>query len=620
MKPKPNLSRPKIKRQTAAGHSPWWRQMMQNTGDWYADIALFTLAFLVYGRTIGFDFSLDDHYISNQLAMADESWRGLWSVFQHWYAGNDYRPVTVLSFWLERKLFGGFSPASAHFVNTLLFAYLLTRIYKLIQLMRCYTDPAVLQAFALLSCLIFLVHPEHVSVVANIKSRDNLLSMLFGVLFSIRMLKAYDEDRYIQVLPAALFIFLGMLSKLDCYVFFAFPALSVFFFRENSAGKKWKLLFLLIALFVLLAALWLFMEHLFLDPSVRMKNFSDPTESPLAGNDSLYHRFCMALTTLLYYLKFQVLPWGYYFYFGYDQIPLRPFAHPQNLAALLLLIGLLAAAVWMYNKNRIYLFAYLFFLAALAYTANFFIVIPGILMDRYAFIASLGFSMALSALLIDIARIRDWRFYRSLPVCCILLVYAGFTVYRSSAWRNKFSLIERDIAQLDRSVNAQRIASVTYIKAAFAKGVPEAEGRQYIAQAEGYADKALAVYDRSALAWEAKGICNLYKGDNVDALGMFHRCMQLDSTYLSGINYIGVAFRNLDNTDSAYYYFNYVMQRETKFGYSADNLVQLLLRRNRRREADSLIDELNHRFPEDAQLKARTAEWEKDESSFSEPH
>ncbi len=56
-------------------------------------------------------------------------------------------------------------------------------------------------AIPLIATLLFVVHPVHTEVVANIKSRDEILSLLF-TLFSLSfLLKASDKQSKLQSFP-----------------------------------------------------------------------------------------------------------------------------------------------------------------------------------------------------------------------------------------------------------------------------------------------------------------------------------------------------------------------------------------------------------------------------------
>ncbi|MFN8237713.1 MAG: hypothetical protein U0T77_06045 [Chitinophagales bacterium] len=184
-----------------------------------------------------------------------------------------------------------------------------------------------------------------------------------------------------------------------------------------------------------------------------------------------------------------------------------------------------------------------------------------------------------------------------------MLVYTFFTVYRTKDWKNNFTLIEHDLPYLTESVNAYRIAAATYCNEALAEEMKANYDRTYtdqmIKKAEEYATKGQEIYEPVVELWEIRGLCSFYKKDFRTALHYFLKCKDTDSNYLGGINYIGFTYWKLNNIDSAAYYFRYVMEREHFFGYSANNMVDMLVANNRRNAADSILYDMKRRNPED---------------------
>jgi lipoprotein NlpI len=130
----------------------------------------------------------------------------------------------------------------------------------------------------------------------------------------------------------------------------------------------------------------------------------------------------------------------------------------------------------------------------------------------------------------------------------------------------------------------------------------------FINKGERYAIAASKLYDKSSQVWELLGLCDLYRKNNQLALEKFKRCYAVDTTYLSGINYLGFTYWNLGNIDSAYYYFNFVINKEPYFNYSANNMINMLIKNNRRQEADSLLNVWKTRFPNDVKLQNKIQE------------
>jgi tetratricopeptide (TPR) repeat protein len=575
--------------------------------------------FLLFGYTVNFDYGLDDEFILSSINQTGSDFNGLVSIFKSWFASADYRPVTLASFWLERFFFKEMNPSVSHFLNVMIFVFLLTRIYKFIVISRMIGDVNRLKIVALLTAVFFLVHPNHVSVVANIKSRDNLLSMTFGLMAAIQLITAFDRIQYQRIFVALLLIVLGLLSKRDSFVFLIVPVLVLFFFRNQ--GVKKLLIISLLSFFLLIVSAYVVNDLTSnLDANLN-RSFWGLDENPLYQNDTFYNRISLALTSLFYYIKFLFIPFGYYFYFGYNQIPLTSVFSPMNITGMAIVLVLFIFSIRFYKKNKVYLFSMLFFFLSIAYALNFISPVAGIVMDRYNFIASMGYCMALSAIITDMQQLDYWRRLVK-PVLIVLLVtYAGCTIYRTTAWKDRYTLFDRDLKHLTRSVNANRIAAGTYIHFALQEEMKSSYDRSltdsFINKGERYALLAVKANPASAQSWEHVGLCELYRRNDSTTLEIFRKCYRLDSSYLSGVNYLGLAFWNLDQIDSAAHYFKFVIQREKIFSYSANNLINMYMQRSRHREADSLLQYLERRFPDDVGLKRKQDELKNHPVPFS---
>ncbi|MFN8284375.1 MAG: hypothetical protein U0U67_14235 [Chitinophagales bacterium] len=572
---------------------------------------LFFGAILLYGWTTSFDYNLDDQYSIGQLTNIDNTFQGMLAVFKKMYVGLDYRPIPILSFWFERFFFGSLKPGTSHLMNTFIFGILLITIYRFVVVSRFYEDEKKLRLTAFITAIIFLVHPNHVSVVANIKSRDNLFSMLFGLLSAIQFIKLFDDRKWWRLMFIFLFLVIGFMSKLDCYMFLLAPLLVIFFYREIPIKKLAVIAVSTGVLFLIVSAVRDHFQANAVQPIVK-SIFFDASKSPLYNNDAYLNRISMACITMLYYLKFLVVPFGYYFYYGYNQIPLLPLFHPINFLAIFIYASIGLACLFFYKKNKIYLFSFLFFLLGIAYASNLPQVVAGIIMDRYDFIASLGFCLAISALLIDLTNIEFRTIYKNVWLLGLIIILSFFTVYRTSAWKDQMTLFQRDIPHLQKSFNALKLISGLYMEQTLSKARRKSMHNQeadFTAKmANKYADQAIAIFDNSAEIWQIKGIYDLYNEDYNSALKKFQKCKNIDSNFLAPINYIGVTYQNLNRIDSAKYYYKYVMEKESFFNYSADNLIEILKSENQWNQVDSIVHVLLLRFPADQKLIKKAEE------------
>ena len=129
-----------------------------------------------------------------------------------------YRPLSLVSFAVEQQLFPN-NPHVSHFVNVLLYSLTAFLLYFL--LLKIFNRKHPL--FSLVVTLLFIAHPLHTEVVANIKSRDEILSFLN--------------------LIAALFVFFPVLNRTKIEAKDAFRiSRPVFFFISLCFQKKQPLL------------------------------------------------------------------------------------------------------------------------------------------------------------------------------------------------------------------------------------------------------------------------------------------------------------------------------------------------------------------------------------------
>ena len=138
-------------------------------------------------------------------------------LFKHDYWGTpltdpnshkSFRPVTVASFWLNRQ-WGGLDPYGFHATNIALHvanAFLVAVVSSL-----CFPEGRRFRVAALLSGVVFSVHPMHSEAVSNITNRAELLSLFFQLLAFV----AYAGTGWRQSIRLSFVSVLTVLSMLS---------------------------------------------------------------------------------------------------------------------------------------------------------------------------------------------------------------------------------------------------------------------------------------------------------------------------------------------------------------------------------------------------------------------
>jgi len=194
-KPKKQLAKKKIKA-TGPSLSDNWQ-----TNTKLHKLLIFAFAFLLYANTLTHDYTQDDAIVIYDNMFTTKGFSGIPGILKYdtffgffkvegkdkLVAGGRYRPLTLVMFAVEYAIFGK-SPFIGHLGNVLLYGLLGIVLYLLLlKLFRAREDIPLAALLALVTTLLFIAHPIHTEVVANIKGRDEIMTLLGRlILFSLK--------------------------------------------------------------------------------------------------------------------------------------------------------------------------------------------------------------------------------------------------------------------------------------------------------------------------------------------------------------------------------------------------------------------------------------------------
>lgn len=528
---------------------------------WYLLIAV--IAFILYGNTISNRYSLDDSYVTSVNPMVQQGIKAIPAIFtsnyitmnaeeggQHNYG---YRPVAKATFALEHQFFGE-NPHVSHFINVLLYALTGMLLFSLLlKLLKGYH-----YLLPLLTVVLFMVHPIHTEVVASLKNREELLSFL-GALASLHFFLKWNETgKKINILWALLTFALGYMSKVNVMTFlFIIPL--VFYFFTDTKPRKIALTTLLI---VVVLALVVMIPRFIIGTAVRPMQF---IENPLQFDPTFAERIGTSMMVLLFYLKMLVFPHPLLFYYGYDMIPVTTPANPLVWLALLMHAGLFAYAMYTFRKKSIFSFAILFYLINIGIFSNLLAPPTGIVAERFLYIATLGFCLAL---VYGLFRAFGYTNTGAMPVkaknSVILLVIVlsvpatAKTIDRNADWKDELTLYKADMPYLERSAKANFIYA-TNLRSSIVEQLKSGTPRNAITEDANTAilhfKRAVAVYPAYPDAWNNLGESYLLLLNQSD----------------SAIKYFEKAVEANPDLQVAYYNLGYTYQVTDQYEKSIEN-------------------------------------------------
>lgn len=543
----------------------------------WAMLLLFGIgAILLYGRTYNYGYVLDDDVVYVQNTYVQEGLAGIDDIVSHGFIHgfnrtNDqsYRPIVLIVFALEKELLGN-EPGVQHFINALLYGLCAFLLWLIMRRLFRQRHPAV----PILIALVFLAHPVHTEVVANIKGHDDLLHFLFAMgalLFSLRFV---DREEILDLVLAGVLFFLALLSKEVAITFLAIIPLTAYFFtdaKSKTIAINGGVLLVVLTAYMGIRAMVL--DEVTFDEDMKVINNALAAAD---GNPML--KYSTVLTIIAMYVKLSFLPHPLSWEYGYNQIPIVGPGDWQTILSILLLVGLGVYAVIGLKKRDPIAWGILFFFITLSIVSNLFIEIGATFAERFLFTPSVGFSVALVLLLARITRVDlsdrklMSRYVFTVPLAVILLLFSVKTVNRSADWEDSDTLF---LSALDATPNSSRVWSAVgsvYRVRAEQSPNPQVKNTNYTKAITHY-QRSLEILDSNFDSWYNMGVCYHYSNRPEQAMEAYQRVVEIEPNFVNAWNNIGsIQFNSGNNYEAAKESFNKVIAIDSTHSDALTNL------------------------------------------------
>lgn len=437
---------------------------------------IFFFSFLIFSNTIGHDFAWDDSIVITENPRVQKGIMGIPKLFLKYnsdYKADKYgyRPITLSSFAIDYSVSKN-NASFFHLMNIIYYAILCLVIFKVIR--KIFDEISIVIPFAI--TILFIAHPLHTEVVANIKSRDEIFSMMFGLL-SLNAILNYIHTKQAKYLLFSFSLFIiAFLSKESAIVFLGLIVL-VIFCKSNWVINRGiiKPIAIIIPLLLICFAIvnYYTKSKLGVESS---KGAGIYYESGILGNsffytDVLTSKIANALAILLMYLKNFIWPTNLVYYYGYNQIPVANWTDINIIISLIIHCFLMGYAVINLKKNKQISLGILFYFISISIYTHILRAIADTMADRFMFVPSLGLIIVFVFTLTKVLKINlttlkiesilrfsktiqpsETRFKYSLISVIAALSIATFN--RNKVWKNDETLISHDMPKLERCARA----------------------------------------------------------------------------------------------------------------------------------------------------------------------
>lgn len=531
------------------------------------------LGLLLYSNTFDHGYVLDDEDVIVRNSIVQQGIDGIGEIWQTEYRegfstekGSLYRPLSLTLFAIQTELNPNGS-GFAHVISVILYALCCSLLFGWLRLLFLDKD----EWLPLFIAMIFAAHPIHTEVVANIKSVDEILSLSFGLLALIFILKNVDTKNWVWLGLGIVSFFFALTSKEGAVLFIPIIPLMIYFFR----GSKIKSVILPTALFLIPLFVYLSLRY------QAIGGFSGTEVIPRLDNilvdASGFDRFTTAIGIAFIYVVKLIYPATLSHDYSLNQIEIMGVEAPLVWLGLVTAIALFYL-IWKWRTNhQIIAFAMLFFLISFSLYSNLFITIGTHFGERLMFMPSIGICIILGYLIWKQGRGKKENFdpgSATLPMAffgILIIISTSKTMNRSAEWKDELTLYTVDVKNAPKSTRTHfRLGRALNIKGK--EVVDDRDKVKYYNQAISELKEAVAIYPDFTDALGELGLA--YQGLKKYDLAMSYneKVLKINPAHFTTINNVGVVLFSQNRQEEAIPYFKKALEINPNFRDPAGNL------------------------------------------------
>jgi protein O-mannosyl-transferase len=525
-------------------------------------LVLFIFSFLLYSNTLNHGYVLDDYSVISENTVTQEGIEAIPNILSHYYRYGHYsegdglyRPLSVVMFAIEWTISPN-NPTIHHFINVLIYAFTSSLLFLLLS--KLFQSYSILIPFFI--TLLFAAHPIHTEVVANIKSRDELMAFFFSLLTLLYFWKYLQAKNYVTLIVSGLFYFLSLLSKETAIQLVLIIPFIIYFFQNY----RWKEYVLPTSFFGVISILFLFVRQIVLANNGFGYVVSN-LENPLISL-SLLERFPTSIFILSKYILLLIFPENLVYDYSFNQIPLVNSSDIGFLLSFIIVLFILSNLIIRFKKKEAISFGVLFFLVTIILFTNLFITIGTAMGERFLYYPSLGFCIVLTFIVLKLTpaeslnktsySLKDLFVSHKKTlwmIGSICLLYSFKTISRNADWKDNYTLYSQDQPRLNNNAKSHLLFGIECIKKGETNTNDSLQKFQYITKGINEVLRSKAIYPTYLDTWTTLGNAYQLLGNYDLAIKNFAGAQKIDLTSSNG-NLGDIYFEKKDFQKAIEYY------------------------------------------------------------------
>jgi len=453
-------------------------------------------------------------------------------------SGGRYRPLTPVMFAIGWSVFGD-RPFIGHLNNILLYGLIGIILYELIRRFAP-SKKFDWRIIGFLTALLFIAHPVHTEVVANIKGRDEIVSLLGSLLSLFSIWKAIDTKKMLWYGLAAVSIFLACLSKENAVTYLAAIPLVLIFFKKIKIGHSVRyLLFPLIGILAFIAIRSIILGFDFgASPNELMNNPFIKVEGNQYIPFSASERMATIIFTLGKYVQLLFFPHPLTHDYYPRHIDIMTFSDPSVWLSIVMYVVLIAYAIIGFSKKSVLSFGIIYYFITLSIVSNVVFPIGTNMSERFLFMPSIGFCLIIAHWL---SLIKNKKLFYSLAGI-LLLLFSIKTISRNLAWKSDYILFNTDKHVSKNSAKLNNAVAGT-LTTEYLNTKDENVKAQMLNEAIEACDRALSIHPNYKNAFLIKANALHYKKDYQSAELNYQKALSIDPDFTDAISNSAINYR-----------------------------------------------------------------------------
>lgn len=459
------------------------------------------LSFIQYGQSIPYEFVLDDKIVISENdfvkkgisgisdILTTEGFVGYFGEQKDLIPGARYRPLSLITFALEYEIFGGFNSKVNHLVNIILYA--LSGWLMFIVLARIYPiGKKWWFSLPFLVLILWMSHAVHTEVVANIKSRDEIMAMIFSCMALFGSIQFYKSKNFLNLILVAISFFLGLMSKETTLTFLAIIPAALYFFRKPDRGNMFKILLSLILPLIL----YLVLRVSAIGYLLSSLEVTDIMNNPFVGMTYM-ERMATVFYVLLKYLSLSIVPFPLTHDYYPFQIPRVAWTNPFVLISILVHLGMAYYIIKNFVARKKWVFPLFWYIASLSIASNIVINVGTTMNERFIFIPTVG-----TCILMVMAfqwLTTKYKLNKMIPavtVGIVSIIYLIISINRTQVWESALSLNQAAVKVSTNSARANSFMATALFNEATKRTPDKANKIALFDEANIYAKKAIELF------------------------------------------------------------------------------------------------------------------------------